>query len=288
MPDLVLYDKAEGIATIALNRPEAMNAFTSAMLDELDTALRDAELDDAIHVIILKGSGPAFCVGADLSDSGSEAQERWVETEPTVYDDFVAFSDDRYRVSTWSLRKPVIAQVHGYCIGAGHDIAGQCDIIIAADTARFVHSEVRGLGVTWRHMSAYYAGPQWAKIMMFTGDPISGTEAERIGLVAKAVPEAHLEEEVRTLAARIALVPTETLALNKATINKAYELMGMREYLEFGAAMDAIAHGTNSFKSFVARIKDEGLVAALESRDGPFRRLPRPFRGSSKGSADER
>lgn len=278
MADLVIYEKADRIATISLNRPEAMNAFTGAMLDELDAALRDAELDDGIHVVILKGAGPGFCAGADLSDGGSETTERWVETEPTVYDDFVAFSDDRYRVSTWSLRKPVIAQVHGYCVGAGHDIAGQCDIIIAADNAKFVHSEVRGLGVTWRHLSAYYAGPQWAKIMMFTGDPISGAEAERIGLVAKSVPEGRLDDEVRKLAARIALVPTETLALNKATINKAYEEMGLREYLEFGAAMDAIAHGTNSFKSFIAKIKDEGLGAALESRDGPFRQLPRPFR----------
>ena len=168
----------------------------------------------------------------------------------------------------------MIAQVHGFCVGAGHDIAGQCDIIIAADTAKFIHSEVRGLGVTWRHLTAYYAGPQWAKIMMFTGDPVSGVEAERIGLVAKSVPDDRLDEEVRALAARIALVPTETLALNKATINKAFEAMGLREYLEFGAAMDAIAHGTHSFKSFISLIQEEGLGAALEARDGPFQRDP--------------
>jgi enoyl-CoA hydratase len=276
--ELVLVEKSDGIATLSLNRPDVMNAFTNAMLDELDEALRDADADDAIHVVVLKGEGPGFCAGADIDDRDTHASERWVETAPGVVDDYHAFRDDTHHVSTWSLRKPVIAQVHGYCVGAGHDLAGQCDIIIAADTAKFVHPEVRCMGVTWRHLSAYYAGPQWAKIMMFTGDPISGSDAERIGLVAKAVREDRLDAEVRKLARRIALVPVELLALNKHAINHAFEQMGLRQYLDHGAAMDAMAHGTNAFKSFVTTVRDEGLAAALEARDGGFRRLPRPFR----------
>jgi len=275
MSDLILVDVEERIATITLNRPEAMNAYTIEMMSDLDQALRDAESDDDVRVVVIKGAGRAFCAGADLG-GGGDYQGGQRLAERSVYDDMISMTRAGGR-TIWSLRKPVIAQVHGYCIAAGHDLAAQCDIIIAAEDAKFIHPEVRRLGVTWHHMSVYHAGPQWAKIMMFTGDPISGAEAERIGLVARAVPADQLDTVVHRLAARIALVPSELLALNKATINKAIEEMGLASYLQWGGAMDAVAHASPPFQEFMAKARAEGLESALAERDGPFRELPLPF-----------
>lgn len=276
MTDHILYDVEDRIATITLNRPEAMNSYTVEMMRDLTAAMKRAEADHDVRVVILRGAGRAFCAGADLGGGGDyQSGERLADR--SVFDDMVGLTESGGRTPMWTLRKPVIAQVHGYCIAAGHDLAAQCDIIIAADDARFYHPEARQLGVTWRHMSVYHAGPQWAKIMMFTGDPISGSQAEKIGLVARAVPADDLEAVVRRLAMRIAQVPTEILALNKATINKAVEEMGFGSYLEYGAIMDAIAHATPPFDEFMQTARSEGLAAAVEKRDGPFRQLPLSF-----------
>ena len=112
---------------------------------------------------------------------------------------------------------------------------------------------------------------------MFTGDPVNGKEAERIGLIAKAMPEEKLEEEVNKLAARIALVPAELLALNKAAINRIAELMGLRNFLSSGMELDVIAHTTKAVQDFRARTEEIGLKAALAENEAPFKSLPRPF-----------
>ena len=269
----ILYEKDGEIGRLTLNRPEVLNALSIALLEEMEAALLSADQEPDTKVVIIKGAGRAFSVGYDVEPG-----------KPGEYGSMLAVNDlirmqrnTRMITTSWNIHKPVIAQVHGYCIAGGNDVAGQCDIIIAAENAMFIHPQIRRLGLTWMHMTTYNVGLQWAKMLMFTGDPVNGKEAERIGLIAKAMPEEKLEEEVNKLAARIALVPAELLALNKAAINRIAELMGLRNFLSSGMELDVIAHTTKAVRDFRARTEEIGLKAALAENEAPFKSLPRPF-----------
>ena len=269
----ILYEKKGKIVRIILNRPEKMNALSRDLLDEYAAALIGAEGDEEIRAVIVKGAGRAFSAGYDI-EPGRPGEYG----AGTVLGDLARMQENTRKITTaWNLHKPVIAQVHGYCVAGGNDIAGQCDIIIAAENAIFMHPQIRRLGLTWMHMTTYNVGAQRAKMLMFTGDPITGKEAEQIGLVAKAVPEDKLEEEVNKLAERIALVPSELLALNKAAINRVIEEMGLRNVLEAGMELDVISHATNAVQDFRNMAEEKGLKEALAANEAPFRELPRPF-----------
>ena len=230
-----------------------------------------------MRVVIVKGAGRAFSAGYDVGGG----RRSYGDSAPSI----TPFLDDRANLqfgdnkitTAWNLAKPVIAQVHGYCIAGGNDVAGQCDIIIAAENAVFGHPQIRRLGLTWMHMFPYKCGPQWSKILMFTGDSISGKEAEQIGVVARAVPEDKLEEEVNKLAERIALVDPTLLAMNKLAINRVFEEMGMRNVFNAANTLDTVAHTAKAMQDFLRTSREEGLKAALEENEGPFRASPRPF-----------
>jgi enoyl-CoA hydratase len=170
----------------------------------------------------------------------------------------------------FDMHKPVIAQVHGYCLAGGTDLALLCDIVIAAEDARFGYPPVRALGSPVNHMWTYLAGPQWAKRMLLTGDTITGAEAERIGLVMKAVPEGDLHAEVEELADRMAMIDVDLLASNKRIVNMAMELMGARTMQRMAAERDAIARQAPVVTEFYQMAKEKGLKAALEWRDSKF------------------
>ncbi len=274
----IRYEKRDGIAKIILNRPDHLNALSKALLNELVASLKEAEADAEVRVVIIKGAGRAFCAGYDIEPGKPEEYSAGVTP---ILDDFNAMRELTNKLTTiWKLQKPVIAQVHGYCAAGGNDVAGQCDIIVAAENAQFMHPQVRRLGLIWMHMAAYHAGLQWAKMMMFTGDPVSGKQAEQIGLVAKAVPENRLEEEVEKLARRIACVPAELLALNKMAINRVAEEMGLNNVFSAASALDTISHYTGAVRNFIKAADEKGLREALAENDAPFKKLPRPFADS--------
>ena len=260
----VLYDKDGRIATITLNRPDKLNALSQGLIDDIVAAAEDAEADDAVSVIILKGAGRAFSSGADVGPTGAGSQ-------PTLASKML-----RYRKITgqyfklWSLAKPVLGQVHGYCLAGATDLALSCDIVIAAEDAVFGLPDVRSMGSVNNHMWTYLVGPQWAKRLMMTGDPIDGKTAERIGLVLKAVPADQLDAEVKNLAKRIANVPLELLMPHKALVNKVMAMMG--HYTAQNLATDAVTITTHSEanRRFEEIAKKEGMRAALMWRDGPF------------------
>jgi len=269
----ILYEKRGRIARITLNRPEKLNALSTALMQDYADALTEAEQDEEVRVVIVKGAGRAFSAGYDI-EPGKPGEY----SGSPVMDDLVRMQRQTAKLTTaWNLRKPVIAQVHGYCVAGGNDVTGQCDVTIAAENAIFMQPNIRRLGLTWMHMLAYKVGPQWAKIMMLTGDSINGKEAEQIGLVAKAVPEDKLEEEVNRLAERMAQVPAELLALNKAAINRVYEEMGLRNVFNSLMELDVISHNTKAVQDFRKMSEEQGLKAALAANEGPFQKLPRPF-----------
>jgi len=270
----IIYKKHDRITRITLNRPDVLNALSFDLLDELESALAEAEQDSEVGVIIIQGAGRAFSAGYDIQPG-----KPGVHNAGPILSDLTFLKKVGRKVTApWNTTKPVIAQVHGYCVAGGNDLAGQCDIIIAAENAKIMLPQIRRIGVALPlNMVAYNAGLQWAKMLVFTGDSITGKEAERIGLVAKAVPEDNLETEVTKLAMRIAMVPYELLALNKAAVNRVAEAMGLNNVINAGAELDAISHFTKPVQDFKKLAEDKGLKDALAENEAPFKALPKSF-----------
>jgi enoyl-CoA hydratase len=176
----------------------------------------------------------------------------------------------RLRMALFDMHKPVIAQVHGYCLAGGTDLATLCDMLICADDARFGFPPGRDLGVLPTQMWLYHVGPQWAKRLLMTGDSVSGVEAAQIGLALKSVPAELLAAEVDGLARRLALVDRELLAANKRAVNLGLELMGARTMQRLAVEIDARGHLAESAAAFRRTAAEEGLREALRRRDAPF------------------
>ena len=261
----VIYDKSGHIATITMNRPDKLNALSIGLIDDIVAAAEEAEADKEIRVIILKAAGRAFSAGYDITPGQDK------DKDEDLYDRLLRFRKTNLQWGKlWNLAKPIVVQVHGYCLAGATDLATSCDIIIAAEDAVFGLPDVRGIESVENHMWTYLVGPQWAKRMMLTGDPIDGKTAERIGLVLKAVPADKLDEEVRTLAGRIANIPLELLAPHKALVNKVMGLMGHAVAQQMAFDTVAITHHSDARRKFSELAEKEGLRAALQHRDGPF------------------
>jgi len=261
----IICEKGDRIARITLNRPEKLNALSNQLREELADAIIDAGRDDDVNVILLKGAGRAFSAGYDLTPG------QRIKT-PTIRQDIDFMMSNRVELANtvWNSRKPVIGQIHGYCLAGGTDLALQCDIIVCAEDTQFGFPPVRAQGTPPTHMWTYHVGPQWAKYMLFTGNSIDGTTAERIGLVWKAVPLEDLEEAANGLAETISKVPYGLLAVHKRIVNMAIEMMGRGLVQQLAAEGDGIGHLEPAALEFGQIAADKGLKAALEWRDGKF------------------
>ena len=276
--DSILYEVSDRIASITLNRPEQLNALNETLLTEYVDAHKRAENDPEVRVVVVKAAGRNFCAGYDASTASGMPGHYDGEDSTPFLDDKKAL-DGMWGATTaaWNNTKPVIAQVHGFCVAGGNDIAGQCDFIIAAENATIQQPQVRRLGLSFNHMYAYKCGPQWAKMLLLTGDPVTGKEAERLGLVAMAVPEDKLEDRVMALARRLALVDPTMLATNKLAVNRTYEAMGLNQARETANALDTIAHTASVMQKFITTAMNSGFKAALVENEAPFASTERPF-----------
>ena len=271
--ELITYEVRDGAARITLNRPEKLNAISLQMLEELNEALWDADDDTAVHAVSIRGAGRAFCAGYDLA-----AAPRPTERDGKSYRGNRTFDDDvwqlertqRLRMVLFDMHKPTIAQVHGYCLAGGTDIATLCDLVICAEDARFGFPPARDLGVLPNQMWLYHVGPQWAKRLLLTGDTVTGSEAAQIGLALKAVPADLLQAEVDQLLARMAHIDTDLLTANKRIVNIGLELMGARTLQRLSAEMDARGHLAASAAEFRRTARDKSLRDALRERDAKF------------------
>jgi enoyl-CoA hydratase len=267
--ETIVYEKVdERIIRLTLNRPEKLNAMSPRLLGELDRALDEFERDPESSVLILRGAGRAFCAGYDLSGGGGGGQGGFAITE------------DRWALRKlvarwqrlWSLPKPTIAQVHGYCLAGGTELAGHCDIVFAADDAQFGHPAGRTLGVIpTLSLWPYLLGMRKTKEYLFTGDSIGAAEALEYGLVNRVFPKERLDEETLAYARRAAKVPVDLLTLHKAATNRFFELMGLYAAEQSASEFDAIAHQTETAKTEVRRMRELGLKKALDERDRSFR-----------------
>jgi enoyl-CoA hydratase len=226
----ILYEVADAVATITMNRPEVANAQDTTLIDEMDDAFTQADADDSVRVVILAGTGKHFSSGHDLRALVGDAEpDKWRlmrETpEGLKYHEQVMYYDRCKRIHDF--RKPTIAAVQGSCVAAGLMLACMCDLIVAADDATFSNPVLRmtGAGVELL-VEPWELGIRKAKEFLLTGDTIDAQEAWRLGLVNRVVPRDELIEQTRALADRIALVPPATAQVVKDTLNHTGELMG--------------------------------------------------------------
>jgi enoyl-CoA hydratase len=269
-PRPVLYEASNGVATISLNRPARLNAIVPSLIDAFDEALDKAQADADVRTIRLKGSGRAFCAGYDI-DWGAELMEQAESGEP--WDPIADYQQmSRYvnsYMSLWRSPKPVIAQVHGFCVGGGTDFALCSDLIVCANDCRIGYPPARVWGSPTTAMWIYRLGLERAKRLLLTGDALDGKKAAEWGLACEAVPEDQLDETALALAQRVAKLPANQLQMMKLLVNQAYEQMGLSVTQMIGTLLDGAARHTPEGSAFTrAAIADVGK--AVSARDRPF------------------
>jgi enoyl-CoA hydratase len=273
--ETLLYRAEDSIATITLNRPESLNTIVPPMPEEIEAAITRASSDPEVKVIILRGAGRAFCAGFDFAGGF----HRWDDSLTTDGEwdpgkDFAIAASDQGVVprfmSLWRSPKPVIAQVHGWCVGGGSDLALCADLVIASEDARIGTSYSRMWGCYLTGMWLYRLGLTRAKEYALTGRPLSGVEAVEAGLINAAVPFEQLEAHVRERALELAGIPASQLAAMKLIVNQAYENMGLGSTQTLGPILDGLMRNTPDAHRFIEIAEREGVAGAVARRDGAF------------------
>jgi enoyl-CoA hydratase len=274
--ETILYERSGAVATITLNRPERLNTIVPPMPDEIEHAVVEANRDCEVRVIILRGAGQAFCAGFDFSENFGHFKDMlYTEGCWDPGKDFIATTSaftgpvPKF-MSLWRSPKPVIAQVHGWCVGGGSDMALCADIVIAAEDAQIGTPYSRVWGCYLTGMWLYRLGLARAKWHALTGEPLSGKEAAAVELINKAVPFAELEAEVQHCAERLARIPLAQLAAMKLIVNQTYQNMGLQSTQLLGPVLDGYMRNTPEALRFVEVAGTQGVAAAVAERDGPF------------------
>ena len=265
----VLYEKDGRIGRITLNRPQVMNAIDDQMPRALADAVALADADRDVHVMVLAGAGDAFCAGYDMARyAEAEGPNPGVQDMPwdPMQDFQFMWANTQGFMSLFRAMKPVICKVHGFAVAGGSDIALCADLVVMGDNAQIGYMPARVWGCPTTAMWVHRLGPEQAKRMMFTGDKISGIEAARMGLVLKSVPEDALDAAVESLAARMASVPINQLAMQKMVINSAIEAQ-INQTQRLATLFDGITRHSPEGLTFKARSEAVGWKQAVRERD---------------------
>jgi len=263
--DNIIYEKRGQIAYVVLNRPEKLNALSDDLQLEVRSALEDAGWsDDKIRVIVFKASGRAFSAGFDIATTNKanavERRARLLKGKK--------FSASAWWEVFWNNPKPIIAQIHGFCIAGGLATANFCDLRICSEDAKFGAPEIRTGGPYIPAVWPWLVGMTKARELLYTGNLIDAHEAKRLDLVNAVVPFEELDEAVERQAMTIAKLPAATLEYNKKLINMSYELMGVRQVLERSLELEAMAlasaDSSPEIEEFENIREKDGLKAALD------------------------
>ncbi|WP_299352600.1 crotonase/enoyl-CoA hydratase family protein [uncultured Shimia sp.] len=266
----VTYEKDGRIGRITLNRPEVMNAISLEMPGQIAAAVAEAEADTDVHVMVLAGAGSAFCAGYDLKAfAEAEGGNPGVQDMPwdPIKDYQFMWKNTQDFMSLFRALKPVVCKVHGFAVAGGSDIALCADLTVMAEDAQIGYMPARVWGSPTTQMWVYRLGMEKAKRMLLTGDKVSGREAADMGLVLKAVPADQLDDEVEGLAARMASVPINQLAMQKMVVNQAIEAMGLNETQRLATIFDGITRHSPEGMNFKARSEEKGWKQAVQDRD---------------------
>ncbi|MBK5231651.1 MAG: crotonase/enoyl-CoA hydratase family protein [Thermoleophilia bacterium] len=274
--ETILYSVKDQVATISLNRPERLNTIVPPMPDEVQAAVAAATGDSEVKVIVVRGIGRAFCAGYDFGGGfrhWGEAMETDGKWDPGK--DFAMATDPQMAptqkfMSVWRSSKPVIAQIHGYCIGGGSDFALCADLVVASEDAVIGTPYSRMWGSYLSGMWLYRLGMSKAKLHALTGRPFTGRQAADVELINEAVPFADLEATVAALAADLCRIPSSQLAAMKLIVNQAYENQGLASTQTLGPILDGLMRNTPEALEFIEKAESEGVGAVVEARDGEF------------------
>jgi enoyl-CoA hydratase/carnithine racemase len=289
----VHYEVVDRVARITLDRPERGNGITRALIGELTACVEHADLDPAVHVLLLSGNGPGFCGGYDLVESaegiGSSvaapvAGPAGSPLDPIViaanhdpgrtWDPMVDFAmmsrNVRGFMSLFHCGKPVVCKVHGFGVAGGTDMALCSDLLVIAADAKIGYPPARVWGSPTTALWAHRVGAQRAKRLLFTGDCLSGSEAADWGLAVEAPPADRLDERTEILLARIAQVPINQLMMMKLLVNQTLYGQGLHATQVLGTVFDGITRHTAEGYAFLRHAADAGFREAVRDRDEPF------------------
>jgi len=274
--ETILYTTEGAVATITLNRPEQLNTIVPPMPDEVEAAVGRAIRDASVKVIVVRGAGRSFCAGYDFGGGFKHWNElvggdgTWDPGKDFAFSTAQEIAPTQKFMSVWRSPKPVIAQVHGWCVGGGSDFALCADLVVASDDAQIGTPYSRMWGSYLSGMWIYRLGLTRTKFHALTGRPLSGRAAAEAGLINEAVPFARLEQTIAALAADLAAIPSSQLAAMKLVVNQAYENMGLSSTQTLGPILDGLMRNTPDARRFIELARDEGVRAAVTERDGPF------------------
>lgn len=276
-PSLILTSPMPWGVRLTFNRPAKLNALSGPLVQALVVALDAAAADPDVRVIVLAGAGRAFSAGYDLAEEvegGVEGPVRWRE---------LLAADVAATLHILDLPKPVIAQVHGYALAGGLELAMACDLVVAAEGTKLGEPEIRYGSAPVTLLMPYLIGQKKTRELLLTGDLIDAVEAERIGLINRVVPADRLEAEVDALADRLARTPAEVMGPTKLMLNRAMDAAGFRMAVQAGLDLGAIinAADTPEQREWDEIVRRDGLKAALAWRDRRYdERLAESGRGT--------
>jgi len=288
----ILYETDGRLAFITLNRPEKLNALSNDLRGELFHALKEAEADREVGVIVLRANGRAFSAGYDLSPSRTSQGSAYVHprsklpdtntTHPAHYDWSRHVLMGNWII--WELGKPVVAQVQGYCLAGGTELATFCDFRIVAEDAQIGYPPVRAMGTMDIMWAPWHLPMTKAREFAYVGDSFSGRDMATMGWATYAVAPDQLATFTETFARRMANIDNDMLLYSKRSVNRQYEAMGIRTGLMSGTDVEAMSKFRPAAQEWNKRLREDGLKAALEWRDGPFR----DFRGANANAPHDR
>ncbi|MFN0095367.1 MAG: enoyl-CoA hydratase-related protein [Dehalococcoidia bacterium] len=261
----------EGVVQLTLNRPQALNALSAGLLDDLFDAVERFDDDPRGYILLIRGAGRAFCAGYDLvgrqtvepGSPGDMMREQSVGRSRRI----MLSTVDKY-LRLFNLRKPTIAMVHGHCISGGTELASMCDFLICTETAKFGHLAGRHMG-TLRTLSLmpWTVGYKRAKEFFMTGEMIDGTTAADWGFANRAVPEDELEAATLHLCRKMLRIPLEVNSLHKHSVNRWMEIQGLQPAIHSAAEFDVYTGFIDGRPGFRERVEKDGLREALKWRD---------------------
>ncbi len=260
-PDDVLYERRENFAVITLNRPVVLNAINWSISRRLAWALDQAARDDEVKAVILTGAGRAFSAGGDIQSTPPP------DNDPTP-------SGMELSMTIWRMPKPVIAAVRGYAVGQGHELAGICDMTIAAEDAVFGELQIRHSFGPPILITPFLTGPKQAKETLMLGERIPAQEALRLGFVNRVVPADQVMATAEEMARKLAALPQKTVRSNKLLVNRVFELAGFREALDYRAdpaIAEALGTDAEEPDPHLKVLREQGWEAFRSSRDALYR-----------------
>jgi enoyl-CoA hydratase len=264
-PLVLVDDPAAHVRRLTLNRPTKRNALSNALRTELFAVLRAADADADVRVVIVRGAGPCFSAGYDLAQDPSEPLP-WAITAADA-------GWARHVLQGWfemmDLATPLIAQVHGFCLAGGTELATACDLVYVAHDAQIGYPPVRSMSSPDMGWHVWLMGMRRAMEAMLTGDSMSGDEAVEAGFANRAYGADELDERVLEVAERVAKVPPDLQALNKRVVHRAMEAMGMRDGMRATTDINALGFHQRASREYFARLRDS-VTKALDERDTTF------------------